>query len=431
MKRHRTSHIILAAGGTGGHIFPASALMTELVRRGHEVTLVTDSRGYQYRDHFDGIKIFKVDSANFTGLGIFGKLMAIPQVLRSIRDARRILKNLRRPAGVVIGFGGYPSFPTIKVALSLGIPTCIHEQNAVLGRVNRHMAKSVDAVALSFEKTQKAQMEEYAQTIVTGNPVRSEIVELGDKFYPDIGDDRIFRILVIGGSQGASIFGEVVPQAISTLPRALQRRLQITQQCRPEDIERVREIYADTKIAVELATFIENIPQSLEWAHLVIGRAGASTISELTTSGRAGILVPYPHATDDHQMENAREIVIHGGAWLFNQKEFNAAELAKLLQRLAKRPRDVWRASEDARKIGKPYATKDLADLVERLALAKGDPHSIYHDKPEQKAATENPAPEENISEQTREDKITEESSPEDHDQTENKPIPNILRGRK
>ncbi len=392
MKRRRTSHIVLAAGGTGGHVFPASAVMHELLRRGHEVTLITDSRGYQYRDQFDGIKIFRVNSTRLSGQGLWGKLMALPHLISSIFDARRILKNMRRTPGVVVGFGGYPSFPALRAALSLNIPTCIHEQNAVLGRVNRHLAKSVDAIALSFEKTRKAKVEDYAQMVVTGNPVRQEIVELGDKFYPDIGEDRIFRILVIGGSQGASIFGEVVPQAISTLPRALQRRLQITQQCREEDIDRVREIYANTRIAVELSTFIADIPQCLEWAHLVIGRAGASTIAELTASGRAAILVPYPHATDNHQVENARELVICGGAWLFNQKEFNAAELAKLLQRLAKRPRDVWRASEDARKVGKPYATKDLADLVERLALVRGDRRTIRTEKPEPSKApvTEN-----------------------------------------
>ncbi|MCF8474331.1 MAG: undecaprenyldiphospho-muramoylpentapeptide beta-N-acetylglucosaminyltransferase [Emcibacter sp.] len=378
MKRRRTSHIVLAAGGTGGHVFPACALKDELVRRGHEVTLITDSRGYHYREKFEDITIRKIDSVSFSGLGIVGKILALPRIMNSIFDAKSILKYMKRPPGIVVGFGGYPSFPTIKAALSLGIPTCIHEQNAVLGRVNRYLAKSVDAVALSYEKTKKVRFEKCAQLVVTGNPVRQDIVDLGDKFYPDIGEDRIFRILIIGGSQGASIFSDVVPQAISTLPRALQRRLQITQQCRAEDIERVRKIYADTKISVELSTFIADIPQCLEWAHLVIGRAGASTISELTASGRAAILVPYPAATDNHQTENAREMVINGGAWLINQKDFTPAELAKLLQRLAKRPIDVWRASEDARKIGKPYATKDLADLVERIALVKGTSQAIH-----------------------------------------------------
>lgn len=370
MKRRRTSHIILAAGGTGGHMFPALALKEELLERGHRVTLITDKRGLTYRDHFKDIKIYEVSSATFAGRGMLGRLFALPQIFGGILQARSILKMIR--PGAVLGFGGYPSLPTLKAAVALGIPTALHEQNAVLGRVNRHLAKKVDALALSYEKTQKARWEKYNHVVVTGNPVRREFIELGDKSYPPIGEERIFRILVIGGSQGASIFSEVVPGAISTLPRALQRRLQVTQQCRAEDIEKVREKYAATNIAVELSTFIDDLPGCMEWAHLIIGRAGASTIAELTTAGRPAVLVPYPHATDQHQMENAKELIVAGGAWLFHQREFNASELAKMLQRLAKRPRDVWRAAEEARKIGRPYAAKDLADLAERLALVKG-----------------------------------------------------------
>ncbi|VAX07752.1 UDP-N-acetylglucosamine--N-acetylmuramyl-(pentapeptide) pyrophosphoryl-undecaprenol N-acetylglucosamine transferase, partial [hydrothermal vent metagenome] len=182
MKRRRTNHIVLAAGGTGGHVFPAIALMHELRRRGHEITFVTDDRGYQYRDHFEGVKTRKIFSTTFANRGPIGKLMALPKIISSIFDARRILADMKRRPGAVIGFGGYPSFPIIKAALSLGIPTCLHEQNAVFGRANRYLAKSVDAIALSFEKTQKAKLEKYAQIVVTGNPVRREIVELGDKF---------------------------------------------------------------------------------------------------------------------------------------------------------------------------------------------------------------------------------------------------------
>ncbi|WP_417319578.1 undecaprenyldiphospho-muramoylpentapeptide beta-N-acetylglucosaminyltransferase [Emcibacter sp.] len=371
MKRRRTSHIVLSAGGTGGHMFPAVSLKDELIRRGHRVTLITDERGLAYRDYFKDVKILTVKSATFAGKGLLGKIGALFRVLGGIMEARSLLSRLR--PGAVVGFGGYPSLPALRAAVMMGIPACLHEQNAVLGRVNRYLAKKVDAVALSFENTLKADWEKYKYVVVTGNPVRQEIVDLGDRTYPPIGEDRIFRILVIGGSQGARIFSEVVPAAISTLPRAVQRRLQITQQCRQEDIEAVRTVYADTKIAVELSTFIANLPECMEWAHLVIGRAGASTISELTAAGRPGILVPYPHATDDHQMENAKELVIAGGAWIFHEKEFNPSELAKMLQRLAKRPRDVWRAAEDSRRVGKPYAVKDLADLVERLALVKGD----------------------------------------------------------
>jgi len=381
MIRRRTSHVILAAGGTGGHMFPAHTLKVELLKRGHKVSLITDKRGMGYSNLFSDIDIYEVKSETFSGKNLMGKILAIPKIIDGIFAARHLLKSLKTPAGVVVGFGGYPSFPTLKAAIALGIPTCLHEQNAVLGRVNRYLAKKVDAVALSFEKTLKAKWEKYKYVVVTGNPVRKEIIDLGDKFYPAIGDDRLLRILVIGGSQGAGIFSEVVPRAVSTLPRALQRRLQITQQCRDEDIERVREIYSRTNISVELSTFIPNIPECLEWSHLVIGRAGASTISELTASGRPGILVPYPFATDQHQLENSKEMVIAGGAWVFHQKEFNASELAKLLQRLAKRPRDIWRAAEDSRKIGKAYATKDLADLVERLALVKGDMNVIKKNK--------------------------------------------------
>lgn len=371
MKRRRTSHIVLAAGGTGGHMFPALAVAQELLSRGHRVTLITDKRGLKYRKLFEGVKILEVDSTTMTGKGVIGKILAVPKILSSIREAKSLLKMIG--AGAVIGFGGYPSFPTIRAAASMGIPTCLHEQNAVLGRVNRFMAKSVDAVALSFENTEKADWSKYNYVAVTGNPVRKEIEEIGDLYFPTMGDDKIFRILVIGGSQGAKIFSEVVPQAISTLPRASQRRLQVTQQCRDEDIESVRTIYADTNIAVELTTFIDDLPNCLRWSHLVIGRAGASTVAELTTAGRPAILVPYPYATDDHQTANARELVNAGGGWLYQNQEFNAKTLAKVLQRMSRHPNEVWQAAEESRKIGKPYASKDLADIVERLALVKGD----------------------------------------------------------
>ena len=371
MKRRRTSHIVLAAGGTGGHMFPALSVMEELLLRGHRVTLITDKRGLKYRDKFKGIKIYEVNSASFAGKGVVRKIFSIPKIIAGIFEAKSLLKRIG--AGAVIGFGGYPSFPTIRAAISLGIPTCLHEQNAVLGRVNRFLARSVDAVALSFEETKYVNWHGNKFTAVTGNPVRKEIVEIGDLYYPTLGDDRIFRILVIGGSQGAKIFSEVVPQAISTLPRASQRRLQITQQCREEDIEKVRELYKDTKIAVELTTFIDDLPNCLRWAHLVIGRAGASTVSELTTAGRPGVLVPYPHATDDHQMENAKELVSRGGGWLYKNNEFTAKTLAKILQKMARHPNEVWAAAEESRKIGKPYAANDLADIAERLALVKGD----------------------------------------------------------
>ena len=371
MIRRRTSHIVLSAGGTGGHMFPALALMEELLERGHKVSLITDKRGLAYHKIFKGIKIYQVGSASFTGKGFIGKLLSILRIISGIFEARSILKKL--DVSAVVGFGGYPSFPTIRAALSIGIPTVLHEQNAVLGKVNRFMAKSVDAVALTFKNTDNVNWNRNKYTTVTGNPVRKEIVKIGNLYYPNLDEECIFRILVIGGSQGAKIFSEVVPQAISILPRASQQRLQITQQCREEDIEVVRALYEDMKIAVNLSTFIDDLPTCLRWTHLVIGRAGASTITELTAAGRPGIFVPYPHATDDHQTINTKEIMINGGGWVHHNNNFNAKILAKSLQRLIRNPSEVLTAAKAARKIGKPYAAKDLADIVERLALVKGN----------------------------------------------------------
>ncbi|MAU40604.1 MAG: undecaprenyldiphospho-muramoylpentapeptide beta-N-acetylglucosaminyltransferase [Kordiimonas sp.] len=368
--RRRTSHIVLAAGGTGGHMFPAAVLCAELVRRGHRVSLITDGRGMRYQSQFKNCKTYVVDSATFAAGGVFGKIRAGFKVISGIWAARRLLKQLQ--PGAVIGFGGYPSLPSLWAAVQLGIPAALHEQNAVLGRVNRFLAPRVNAVALTFDRTEKINPARYEYMCVTGTPVRPEIAEMGERFFPPLGEDRLLRLLVIGGSQGASIFSEVVPAALSTLPRALQRRLQVTQQCRAEDIESVRESYARTNIAAELSTFIPNIPECLEWAHLVIGRAGASTVSEITAAGRPAILVPYPHATDQHQKANARDLEEVGGAWIFDNRDFTPGRLAKLLQKLSKNPRDIWFAAEQSRKEGKPYATKDLADLIERLALACG-----------------------------------------------------------
>ena len=365
--------ILIVTGGTGGHIFPALALAEELSKK-HKVRVFGDKNTQKHLKNTLNLPFSKISSSQIPK----NKLRKIFSAIKiSIGILQSLVKiTIYRPH-FIFAFGGYSTFPTLIAATLLRKKVILHEQNAVLGKVNRFMAKSVDAVALSFEDTKKVNWHQNKYTAVTGNPVRKEIVEIGDLYYPTLGDDRIFRILVIGGSQGAKIFSEVVPQAVSTLPRASQRRLQITQQCREEDIDAVRALYADTKIAVELTTFIEDLPTCLRWAHLVIGRAGASTISELTAAGRPGILVPYPHATDDHQVFNAKEIVTNGGGWIYNNNEFNAKTLAKVLQKMARHPSEVWAAAEQARKIGKPYAANDLADIVERLALVRGDKRYI------------------------------------------------------
>ena len=371
MNKRRITTIVLAAGGTGGHMFPALAVKDELKKRGHEIYLITDDRGMKYAKFFGDIRIFKVQSATFAGRNIFGKIMAIPKIIKGIYEAKSLLKDLE--VGAVIGFGGYPSFPTLKAAKKLNIPTCLHEQNAVLGRVNRHLASSVDVLAFSFEKTEKTRFLEARKIFITGNPVRAEFCKLGDEYFPTINKKSDIHILIMGGSQGASIFSEVMPAAISALPVGLQERMVITQQCRKEDINAVRTAYAATQTRVVLAEFLDNIPEIFKKAHLIIGRSGASTIAELTASGRPAILVPYPYATDQHQIANAQEMVEKGAAWMILQKDFTAQSAAKLLLKFSRSPKDIWQAAEEARQIGRPFAAKELADLAERLAFVKGN----------------------------------------------------------
>lgn len=368
--RRRHFQVVLAAGGTGGHMFPAQVLATELRHRGHQVALVTDARGLRYNALFDGIEIMEVPSGTFAGRGPLGRIAAVGKLVAGIFAARRELKRLG--ASVVVGFGGYPSLPTLVAAMTLGIPACVHEQNAVLGRVNRLLARWVKLIALSFENTQRLKAGCADHIVVTGNPVRAEIVAVGTNPYPEFDDTRYFNLLVLGGSQGAAVLSSVVPGAISTLPKALRRRLNVVQQCREEDLKQVRETYREFGIKAELAVFLNDVPARLAAAHLVIARAGASTVTELAAAGRPSVLVPLPTATDDHQSANAAELGDAGGAWVISQRDFGTAILAKRLQNLATNPDRLREAAAGALRAGRPEAAHALADLVEQVAIAAG-----------------------------------------------------------
>ena len=252
------------------------------------------------------------------------------------------------------------------------MPTLVHEQNAVLGRVNRLVASRVDAIATSYPEVQRLPAKARHKTDFVGNPVRDEVVAIREQPFPALDGDGVFRLLVTGGSQGATILGSVVPDGLSLLPEHFRRRLQVTQQCRAEDIERVRERYAALGIPAELATYMEDLPARLAWAHLVIARAGASTIAELTAAGRPAILIPLPSATDDHQTANAREMAKAGGARMIAQSKFTPVELAKQMQKLALDPEALANAAARARALGKPDAARALADLVERVGSDGG-----------------------------------------------------------
>jgi UDP-N-acetylglucosamine--N-acetylmuramyl-(pentapeptide) pyrophosphoryl-undecaprenol N-acetylglucosamine transferase len=292
--------------------------------------------------------------------------------IRALWQGRKMAMQLYdsfQPSAVV-GFGGYPSMPALLAAFAKRIPTLVHEQNAVLGRVNRLTAGKVDAIATSYPEVQRIKPKHQAKVHLVGNPVREDVIALRDEPYPPLLEDGIFRVLVTGGSQGASILSQVVPDAMALLPIHLRRRLQVTQQCRENEIEAVRAKYAEHDIPAELATYLDDLPARLGWAHLVIGRAGASTIAELTTAGRPAILVPLPIATDDHQSFNVKEMVAAGGARAIAQTGFTAKELAKQMQKMALQPGALENAAARAKKCGRPAAVRDLADLVEQSGTA-------------------------------------------------------------
>ena len=355
---------VLAAGGTGGHMVPAAALAEELARRGHHVALVSDDRGVRFPGLFEDVETHVLPAGRL-GVGPLGYLRAARSILAGRSMAKKLYRQIQ--PSCVIGFGGYPALPSILAAFSAGIPTIIHEQNAVLGRVNRYVANKVDAIATSYADVERLKESWLAKTHLVGNPVREAVLELRMRPYPLLEEDGIFRVLVTGGSQGASILSQVVPDGLALLPVHFRRRMQVTHQARVEDIDEVRQKYLNHGIPAEIATYLPDLPEHLAWAHIVIARAGASTIAELTAAGRPAILVPLPSATDDHQTANAREITNAGGARTINQRSFTAPELAKQIQTLGLDTVGLENAAARARSVGRPDAARDLADLVESI----------------------------------------------------------------
>ena len=361
-------NITLAAGGTGGHMVPAHALAAELKARGHGVMLVTDDRGAKIPALFEGVPTHILPAGRLGG-GPIGWLKAARAVLAGRRQAKALYREFTPDA--VVGFGGYPAFPALLAADALGIPTIVHEQNAVLGRVNRLLAGSAAAIGTAYPEVERLKPRHRGKVALVGNPVRESVARLGTMPFPEFDDTAPLKILVTGGSQGATVLGTVVPDALGMLPPKLRHRLQVVQQCRPDDIEAVRNRYAALNIPAELLTYIEDMPDRLSEAHLVIARAGASTIAELTAAGRPAILIPLPIATDDHQTVNAREMAKAGGARMIPQDEFTPEVLSAQIAAIAGDSQALSNAAERALSVGRPHATSDLADLVERIAGGK------------------------------------------------------------
>jgi UDP-N-acetylglucosamine--N-acetylmuramyl-(pentapeptide) pyrophosphoryl-undecaprenol N-acetylglucosamine transferase len=356
--------LALTAGGTGGHVFPALALAEELERRGHAIAFITDERGGGFGDTRSGITVHHI-SAGRLGPGLTGKARGLARLAIGFLQAQRLLKRVAPKA--MVGFGSYASVPAMVAATRSGVPTLIHEQNAVLGRANRLVAGRVARIATSFERVDGVREGEGEKVVRTGNPVRPAIAALGAQPYPSPAEPPI-RILVLGGSQGATVFSRIVPAAVAQLPASLRSRLAIAQQCRAADLEAARAAYAKLALPVDLETFFADVPVRLAHTHLMISRSGASTVAEVTAAGRPAILVPYPHATDDHQTANARALADVGAAWHIPDDADAANKLAATLQTLLAQPDMLARAAEAARGAGTPDAAARLADQVERLA---------------------------------------------------------------
>lgn len=352
--------IVLAAGGTGGHMVPAHVLALELVRRGQPVHLVTDTRGLRFSGLFDGVPRTVVDSGS-PGRGGWRTLPAVLlSIWRGRASARALFAELRPRA--VVGFGGYPALPALLAALSLKLPSLIHEQNAVLGRVNRLLAPRVDRIATSYANVRRLAAGWAGKTVLTGNPVRAEVVAARAAPF-DAAAPRL-RLLVTGGSQGASILSSVVPAAVSLLPQAIRARLDIAHQARDADAEAAGAAYAAAGVAADIRAYFTDLPAELARAHVVVARSGASTVAELAVAGRPSILVPLPIATDDHQTDNARALEAAGGAVVVPQPRFTAAAVAATLESWLSDPAALAKAAAGARSCGHPDAAERLADLV-------------------------------------------------------------------
>lgn len=358
-----TATYALAAGGTGGHLFPAEALARLLVAGGAAVHLATDRRADAFAASVPGVTIDLVRAAQLGG-GPLHTAYGLAELALGMMQARRLLRRLAPTA--VVGFGGYPSVPTMLAAAQLGLPTLIHEQNAVFGRANRLLAPRARRIATGFAAVHGLRPKDRQRAIHTGNPVRREIQAVGAAPYAP--PQATIELLVTGGSQGARVFAEIVPAALALLPAAVRVRLRVSQQARPEDVDAVIEQYRSCGIVADIESFFTDMPKRLRRAHLVVCRAGASTIAELGAAGRPAILVPYPYAMDDHQTVNAGELAGAGGGWSIPQGDFTAPALADRLAGLFADPAALAAAAAAARAFARDDAADRLAALLRSLA---------------------------------------------------------------
>lgn len=362
--------VLLTAGGSGGHLFPAQALADELIRRGWTVELATDERADRYGSDFPARKVHIIASETLRGRNPVALARTAVRLLRGTFEARKVIRALK--PDVVAGFGGYPTFPPMFAARLTGTPSILHEANGVMGRANRLLAKGVTAIATSVPMDDLPR-DYTAKLVETGNPVRDAVLNASEVFYTPPDTYGPLRLLVFGGSQGARFFSDLLPPALEKLAPEIRARLNVVQQCRPEDMERVQAAYDALGVQAECAPFFQDMPQRMAQAQLVICRSGASSISELSMLGRPSILVPLPGALDQDQAVNARVVEKAGGAWPIRQADLDPDRLADELTRLMTTPQLLIDAAKKVRGLARPDAVKRLADLVERVSNSQGE----------------------------------------------------------
>ncbi len=354
--------IYLSCGGTGGHMTPAAALAQELLTRGgYRVEVVSDERGFKYRDMFGAVPFHLVHSGT-AGAGLSGKLRGAWNLARGMVGALKLVWK-HKPAAV-IGFGGYPSVPAVWAANMLGVPTILHEQNAIIGKANAFLAAKAKVIALSLPAVQGLSESEQERVVVTGNPVRKDIEAIRQQPYPGLSNTDKINVVVVGGSLGATVLSDIVPQALNALPADYRARLQIVQQCRESDLAHATQLYKEGDIDVTLVPFIEDMAGALSQSHLLICRSGASTVSEVTVAGRPAIFVPYPHHKDQQQKRNAEAIADQGGAWVMSESGFTVEALKTRMELIFQNLDILKNAAEKAKTCGLPNAVEKLADLV-------------------------------------------------------------------
>ncbi|MTI45428.1 UDP-N-acetylglucosamine-N-acetylmuramylpentapeptide N-acetylglucosamine transferase [Roseibium hamelinense] len=354
--------VLLTAGGTGGHLFPAQALAGELLKRGWVVELATDERADKYGSSFPASKTHIISSATVRGKNPVSLAKTAIALIKGYLQSRKVLNSFR--PDIVVGFGGYPTFPPMYAAKAARIPTVLHEANGVMGRANKMLARGATAIATSFP-LDGVDAQLTAKMTETGNPVREAVIASAGQPYSAPESDRPFHLLVFGGSQGARFFSDLLPEALRQTPEAIRKRIKLVQQCRPEDLGRVEAAFKELGVAAELAGFFTDMPERIAASHLIICRSGASSVCELAVLGRPSILVPLPGAIDNDQGVNARFLEKVGGAWPIREIDLTPERLAQEFQRLTDRPEMLALAAERALEAGKPDAVVRLADLVE------------------------------------------------------------------